>query len=243
MDYDKDFRDLYLSTRYGMIHYKHHPGSSSSMIMIHGLASSTRTWRRLVEHLPEGLDVYLIDLLGHAESDAPEMKYTVNIQVEIVRELVSENRITLPYLFGHSYGGWVSALYARDNPTRGVILEDSAGLEQFYSEVRGTEARKKYKEDILKKALALDARRHVIEAVLNDEFLESQLEEKDLKAIGVPVLIIWGSEDNVVDPKYARIFNSEIKNSRLSVIQGAKHTPHYTNSKEVADLLLGFMGS
>ena len=243
MDYEKDFQDIEFNTEYGSIHCKHHSGSSDPIILIHGLAASTKTWTRLLSYLPQTLDVYLVDLLGHGKSDAPETEYTVHIQVEILRALVQKQNLDNVYLFGHSYGGWVAAVYAKSYPTKGIIIEDSAGLEEFYMEVKGAESRKKYKEDLIKKALALDAKKHVIEAILDDEFIEGQLEAKDLKLIKVPTLIIWGSDDNVIDVKFSRIFRNEIKGSRLSIIQGARHTPHYTNSEEVSKLLLGFINN
>lgn len=243
MDYEKEFEDLQLETKYGKIHYKRHRGKSSTIILIHGLASSARTWSRLVQYLPGDLNLYLIDLLGHGESDAPEIKYVVNMQVEILGSLIKEQNLNDIYLFGHSYGGWISALYAKDHALRGMVLEDSAGLEEFYNEVIGTETREKYKEEVLGKAVALGGRRHVIEAILDDEFIEGQLEKKDLEAIKIPTLIVWGAEDSVIDVKYARIFQEEIRGSRLSVIEGTRHTPHYSNPEEVSHLLLEFIGN
>lgn len=241
MDYEKDFQDHLLETAYGKAYYKHHSGSSTPIIFIHGLAASTKTWSRLMSYMGGDLDIYLVDLLGHGKSDAPELDYTVHIQVEIIRSIVEKHGLDNVYLFGHSYGGWVSAVYAKTYLISGLILEDSAGLEEFYNEVNGAETRKKYKEDLLNKALALDARKHVIEAILDEEFIEGQLEEKDLKLIKIPTLIIWGAEDNIVNVKFSRVFQSEIKGSKLSIIPGARHTPHYTNPEEVGNLILGFV--
>lgn len=242
MDYEKDFEEMMLDTGYGRIYCRHHRGTSAGIIMLHGLASSTRTWTRLVGYLPKELDLYLVDLLGHGNSDAPEIKYTVNVQVEVVRSLVTQRRLDGVYLFGHSYGGWVSAVYAKRYPTKGIVLEDSAGLEEFYNEVKGDESRRRYKEELLRKALTLDARKHVIESILDDEFREGQLEERDLRAITVPTLIIWGGSDNVIKTKFAEVFHKGIRRSELEVIKSARHTPHYTNSKEVSRLLIEFVG-
>lgn len=241
MDYDKDFNDYFLPTEFGKVHYKHHGGKSASIIFIHGLAGSTRTWLRLAGYLPKEVDTYLIDLLGHGESDAPEIKYTVAIQEGIIRALVEREKLSDVYLFGHSYGGWVSAAYARDYGTKGIILEDSAGLDAFYEEVAGSEEREKYKNDTLEKAVTLDARKHVIESILDDEFREGQLKPKDLESIKTPTLIIWGENDAVIGPKFGEIFRKGIKGSRLSVVSGARHTPHFTNAKEVSSLLLDFI--
>lgn len=242
MDYEKDFTGRKLQTKYGKIYFKHHKGTGTSLIFIHGLAASTRTWLRLMQDLPDDLDIYLMDLLGHGKSDSPELKYTMNLQVETLAALIKEENIDSPYLFGHSYGGWISAVYAKDNPTAGLILEASAGLEQFYNEVRGSAEREKYKRELLGKALTLDAKEYVVKSILDDEFVEGQLRKGDLAKIKVPTMILWGSQDNVVDIKYSKIFKSEINGSRLELINGARHTPHYTNPGEISKLLLEFIG-
>ena len=243
MDYENDFEDYSLKTKYGRIHYKHHAGQLKTIIMVHGLASSTRTWSRLVHFLPGGLNLYLVDLLGHGESDAPETKYTVHMQVDILQSLIEDQKLKDVCLLGHSYGGWIAAVYAKDHAASSIVLEDSAGLEEFYNEVKGTETREKYKEEVLEKAVALGGRKHVVEAILDDEFRKGQLEEKDLKEIKVPTLIIWGAQDSVIEVKYARVFQREISGSRLSIIEGARHTPHYSNPEKVSETFLDFIGS
>ncbi len=241
MDYEKDFQDAVLSTKYGNVHYKTHGGTGNSLVLIHGLASSARTWARLMGYLPDEMDIYALDMLGHGESDAPEIKYSVVVQVEVLRELAVRCGLYDAFIFGHSYGGWVAAAYAEMYETGGIILEDSAGLREFYEEVRGDENRQRYKEDILRKSVALGGRSYVVKSILDDEFVEGQLEAKDMKRINTPTLILWGSEDEVVNVKYASVFAERIPGSRVGIIGGARHTPHYTHAQEVSRQLLEFM--
>lgn len=230
-----------MKTKYGNIFFKHHKADSPPIILIHGLASSTRTWAKLVAYLPKEISVYMIDLLGHGRSDAPDIMYTANMQVEIIDELVKNEELKKPYLFGHSYGGWISVLYAKSRPTAGIILEDSGGLTEFYNEVKGTAEREEYKEDLLDKATMLGAKRHVVNAILDDAFREHEIDDEDLRMIKTPTLIIWGEEDRVIDVKYARIFSKGIKGSKIAIIKGARHTPHHTHPREVSELLLRFI--
>jgi pimeloyl-ACP methyl ester carboxylesterase len=240
MDYEKDFKEMMLETKDGTLFCKVHEASGTPIILIHGLAASSRSWKRLVEFLPDDKLVYIVDLIGHGLSDAPDTKYSVQLQVDAIKALVKNENLKKPVLVGHSYGGWISLAYAMQNPVAKLIIEDSAGLEQFYTEVNGTESREKYKEELLEKASKLAAKKEVIEAVLNDEFSEGQLRPEDLASISVPTLIIWGADDDVTNIKYSRIFETEIKDSRLSIVNGAGHTPHFTNAQEVAKLILDF---
>lgn len=231
-----------MSTRYGHVFYMRHKGQGPCIIFIHGLASSTHTWTKLLEYLPDNLDVYLIDMLGHGKSDAPYIKYTVNMQLEILDGLIHVNHLQHFYLFGHSYGGWVVAKYAETSETKGIIIEDSGGLESFYNEIRGTKSREDYKEQMLDKSSMFGGKRHVISSIADDEFREGQLNESNLKSIKAPTLVIWGTDDAIIDIKYSNVFLNSIKGSELKEVKGARHTPHYTNPEEVSRYLIEFIG-
>lgn len=242
MDYETDLRDEYLKTDYGRVHYIQHEGEGKVIVFLHGLAASTRTWTRLVRHLPDNLNIYLIDLLGHGESDKPEIDYTVKIQVDILNLFVESKGLKDYYVFGHSYGGWIATSYALNGyKLKGLILEDSGGLKEFFDEVRGTEPREQYKNEMLKKALTLNADRYVMQSILDDEFSEHLFTPEDLQRIDIPTLIIWGNEDEIINTKFSKVFNENIRGSRLELISDAKHTPHYTHYRKVSDVLLRFM--
>ena len=104
-----DFEDGFSYTSPGALHFKRHPGTKEKIIFIHSLGGKTRDWKRLMDFLPDDLDVYLIDLLGHGESDAPEMDYTIHAQFQAFREFIALQNNGDSYIFGHSYGGWVAA--------------------------------------------------------------------------------------------------------------------------------------
>ncbi len=237
-----EFDDRYAETKYGMIHYKFHEGESESLFLIHGLAASTMSWARFVEHLPESYRICMVDLLGHGESEAPRISYSVGMQCEIVNAIIKKEGMKGIFMMGHSYGGWIAASYAGTNKNlSGVILEDAGGLRNFFDEVRGTEKREAYKKDILRKAMALNAKEYVIQSIFEDEFTSSELTEEELSGIKIPTLILWGELDDVINKRFADIFKEEINGSMLRIISGSKHTPHYTNAKEVAELVVRFI--
>jgi pimeloyl-ACP methyl ester carboxylesterase len=241
MNYD-DFEDRNVQTRFGMIHYKVHPGGSRKLVLLHGLSVSVRTWRRLVEYLPDGIYVCMIDLLGHGESEAPRITYTIEEQEECVTAVIKKERLSDYYLMGHSYGAWIAAAYAmEDRQIKGVILEDSAGLKEFYEEVDGADGRKAYTDSLIKEGGKLGTQEYVIRSVLDQQFTANHLTDEELEGIRYPTLIIWGEKDDVVNPKFAKIFNDSISDSQLFIVKGSGHTPHYTNAKEVSARLLEFM--
>ncbi len=48
-----------------------------------------------------------------------------------------------------------------------------------------------------------------------------------LNRSGIPILIVWGAEDSVIPISTADRLHSVLKTSRLVVIEGAGHVPHW----------------
>ncbi len=237
-----DLEDKEIETEYGVVHYKFYYGESDSLVLVHGLAADSRSWSRFIEFLPENYTVCIPDLLGHGTSEAPRINYNVEIQKDILHLIIKRESIKGTFMMGHSYGGWITAAYASTySDVNGIILEDAGGLRSFFDEVRGTEKREQYKKELLKKALQLNAKEYVIKSILEDEFTESELTPKQLSRIKIPALILWGENDDVIPSKFAEVFNKEITGSVVRIINGGRHTSHYSNAQAVAALVTDFI--
>jgi len=53
----------------------------------------------------------------------------------------------------------------------------------------------------------------------------------------VPTLIIWGENDATTPLANGELIHKGIRNSRMVVIRGAKHSPHITHTRELADIV------
>jgi pimeloyl-ACP methyl ester carboxylesterase len=236
-----ELADDYFKTSLGKIHCKQSEGGTEKVVFLHGFGASTRSFSRLVGQLPDNISIYLVDLLGHGDSDAPEIDYTLDKQIQVVREFISGKKLGGSYLFGHSYGGWIAAAIAQEAyGGKGIILEDAVGLKEYFDDVNKGDV-EDYKEEVLKESLLMNAREQVIRSTLESNLPSSYLTGKNLNKISTPTLIVWGSEDRIVDMKYAKLFNNYIKGSSLEIIQGADHTPHYLRANDVKMLLLRFI--
>ncbi len=244
MDYDA-FEDGFSYTSLGAIHFKHHPGSGEKMIFLHGLGGTTRAWKRLMEHMPEDLDIYLIDLLGHGESDAPEIDYTVSAQFQVLREFISLNNNGDSYIVGHSYGGWVAAYYATQPYTcKGLVLEDIAGLKDEHDEVRASGQAEAMVDKAMRTAMGEGNKEYVIKGILSAFYTETeeQLTTQSLSKIKSRALIIWGAQDSVFPVKYGKALQGKIKDASLVVIENADHDVNYEQPEAVARAILDFIG-
>jgi pimeloyl-ACP methyl ester carboxylesterase len=64
---------------------------------------------------------------------------------------------------------------------------------------------------------------------------------KRLHRITAPALIVWGKEDALISPVYAREFADRIADSRVEIIEGAGHVPQWEQFDRVRPLVLDFL--
>jgi pimeloyl-ACP methyl ester carboxylesterase len=208
-------------------------------VFLHGIGATIRVWSRLVTFLPKSLDVYLIDLLGHGKSDAPKIDYTADVQAQTVKEFVALIDGDC-YLFGHSYGGWIAAHYASQQfACKGMILEDPSGLKRSFERMPKDEL-KNFRESMVKSEMREnDNREYVMRSIMYSD--ADLIDDRVLAKINIPTMVVWGSEDKMINIKFADDFAKGIKNSRLEIIAGAGHNPHYTNPKQVSEIIMKFV--
>ena len=58
-----------------------------------------------------------------------------------------------------------------------------------------------------------------------------------LEKINVPTLIVWGENDTTTPLENGKLMHEKIQGSRMVVIRGAKHSPHITHTRELADIV------
>ena len=58
-----------------------------------------------------------------------------------------------------------------------------------------------------------------------------------LRKIKVPTLVIWGQDDKITPLSDGKLIHQLIKNSKLKIIDNAKHSPQFTHPKEVAEII------
>lgn len=196
-----------------------------------------------MQFMPDSLDIFLIDLLGHGESDAPQIDYTISNQFQALREFMALRNNGDSYLFGHSYGAWIAAYYASQPYTcKGIILEDAAGIKETFDDIIKRNDVEKYKEMLLHGTLAINNNKdYVMKSILDLNFGQDALTAENLTAISVRAQIIWGGDDPLINKSYAQVLKDGIKNSKLEIIDGAGHDPHYTHPEIVAKIITDFI--
>jgi pimeloyl-ACP methyl ester carboxylesterase len=100
------------------------------VLLIHGLAGSSRTWDAVMPALAERYDVIAPDLLGHGESAKPMGDYSLGAFASGLRDLLAVLDVGSVTIVGHSFGGGVAMQLAYQHPelVDRLVLVGSGGL-------------------------------------------------------------------------------------------------------------------
>ena len=102
----------------------------AAIVLVHGITSSSDTWRRVGPRLAARHTVLAPDLLGHGESAKPRGDYSLGAYASGIRDLMVREGIERATFVGHSLGGGVAMQLAYQFPERceRLVLVDSGGL-------------------------------------------------------------------------------------------------------------------
>ena len=100
------------------------------VLLVHGLAGSSRTWKEVLPALGADHSVIAPDLLGHGRSDKPQHDYSLGGHANVLRDLMVALDIERATVVGHSLGGGVAMqlAYQHARHCERLVLVSSGGL-------------------------------------------------------------------------------------------------------------------
>jgi pimeloyl-ACP methyl ester carboxylesterase len=225
------------------------------IIILHGWTNNLDKWRPFVDDLKtKGFFVDLLKIPGLTESLKEVWELTDYIKW--LKNIVDKEREKI-ILIGHSNGGRIAIAFTKQYPEKveKLILIDSAGI--YHNElplkikrlVFGTVAKigkritsSKSAKNLLYKLAQESDYKNLDE---NAKQTMSNLILTDIKPmlpqILTPTLIIWGANDRITPLTDGLLINNLIKNSKLEVINEAKHSPMFTHTQEVAKIIYEYL--
>ncbi len=106
-------------------------GAGPVLLLIHGMAGSSATWKHVLPDLAQRFTVVAPDLLGHGESGKPRRgEYALSAHANILRDLLHVLGYERATFVGQSLGGGVAMQLAYQFPERceRLVLVGSGGL-------------------------------------------------------------------------------------------------------------------
>ena len=224
---------------------------NKKIYILHGWTYSVEKWEPFVKELQQnGFDVKLLKIPGLTTTiDRP---WNLDDYVEWLGSVVPSNEKVI--LLGHSNGGRIAAKFSVQYPEKvgHLILIDSSGIydtrlhKQIKRAVFGTAAKVGkglLSFNLARKILYKAAREHDYETA--DPFMRMTMRNliredlaEDFKKITVPTLIIWGKMDRSTPLSQGREIHLYIPHSKLFIIDTARHSPMFTNAKEIMEIIL-----
>ena len=229
------------------IRYLRRGEGAESTILIHGFGGDLNTWMFNHEALASKNSVYALDLPGHGSSSKQVGDGSLEGLAKVLEGFIDSIGAQKVHLAGHSMGGAVAAIFARDNPERclSLTLIASAGLgpEIDGEYIRGfvSATRRNELKPQLEKLFA-DARlitRQLVDDTLKYKRLDgvepalraiaSHLCPSDRQGVSlrdqiirlkIPVLVLWGSEDRILPASHAHDLPRHV---RTEILPGHGH--------------------
>ena len=190
------------------------------VVLVHGLTASTDWWGQTVASLEDAYDVHVVRLPGFRYAEAAAW----------LGEWLEGEGLEGATVVGHSMGGTVALALAAERPevVGRLALIAPAGI-------FATRSRRSY---VLPIARSVGRSPNRLAMLVRDAFrigplrlwqVGSDLLASDiagtLHRIRVPTLIVWGADDRLLPPTLGSVFSSEIRDSRLVVLDRCGHVP------------------
>jgi pimeloyl-ACP methyl ester carboxylesterase len=120
----------YLELHGDRVAYQDVGSGDETLLLIHGMAGSSETWRAVIPQLSRKYRVVAPDLLGHGKSDKPRGDYSLGAFAVWLRDLLDELGISRATIVGQSLGGGVAMQFVYQHPDycQRLILISSGGL-------------------------------------------------------------------------------------------------------------------
>ena len=239
------------------------PASGPAVILVHGLGGRAEDWWNVAPGMAKaGFRVYMPDLLGFGRSQQPaDFSYSVRDQAAIVVDFMDALGVKQADVAGWSMGGWIVQLIASEHPERvsRLILIDSVGLNikplwdtnlfvpTSPQELAELDALLIPKPPPIPPFIARDFLRRfrrngwVIKRALATMLTAQDVTDNLLPQLKMPVLIIWGSLDQIAPVDQAQTMHRLIPQSQLLLITGCGHMVPLQCSAEMDPTALKFI--
>ncbi len=245
-------------------------GDGIPVLFIHGYPLNRKIWQPQIEGLSDIARLIAPDLRGHAESQATDGEYSMDLLAKDCAALLDAIPVTRKVVVcGLSMGGYVTFAFLREQASRlaGLILTATRAapdseMGKANREITIAQAQNEgisnTIESMLPKLLspksmsgnpALVAQLRKIMQSISLKGLKGDLlgmknrpdSTSLLSQINIPTLLVFGADDQIIPLDEAKTMHSAISGSRLEVIADAGHLPNLEQPQKFNEILRNFL--
>ena len=251
----------------GTLRYLRQGDGGDAVLLLHGFGGDLNSWLFAAPALAQGHTVYALELPGHGGSSKDVGAGDVDFLVDAVQQFLDSLELERVHLVGHSLGGLVAASAALRDPARALSLTlvASAGLGEeingdyldgFISAVSRRELKpalellfadsgqvtRQVVDDVLryKRIDGVDAALRSIAGHVFGEGRQRVLVADRLAELGLPLLVVWGEQDQIIPAEHARHVPAAAA-AEVHVLAGSGHSPHMEAAGDVNRVIERFL--
>jgi pimeloyl-ACP methyl ester carboxylesterase len=232
-------------------------GSGDPVVLVHGLAGSTRWWQRNVAALAEAHTVYLLNLPGFGAFrlswpgfgtfGGRGQRFSLEAAGDWLAGWIDAVGIAPCHIVAHSMGGHIAIRLAAGQPSlvrRLVLVAPAlvAGRRSLLTYPPSLIAAGRAASPSFLPILALDTLRAGPVTMLSAaRGLFRHDVEAELRHVAAPTLLIWGDRDALVPPDWGPIVQAGLPDARLLLLPGAGHVAQYDRPQAFNRATLAFL--
>jgi 2-hydroxy-6-oxo-6-(2'-carboxyphenyl)-hexa-2,4-dienoate hydrolase len=244
------------------VHY-YEGGEGPPLVFVHGLGAESLNWIPAMLSFRHQFHVYAIDLLGHGDTERPDIAYSITQQSEMLHQFLVDRKALPADVVGISMGGWVTLKFAIDHPgaVNRLVVADAAGL-KFQTDLTAKNFLPATHDEFVQFMAMLTPRLHDAPYPLRRDFMnrvaerawitrrifDSFLTYQDvldgkLQGITAPVLVIWGRKENLIPLSVGEEMKQQIPNASLLVCNDSGHLAIYECWNQLKPEVASFLSS
>lgn len=226
--------------------------NGDTILFLHGWGQNIEMMKPVGDGFKKDYRIVILDLPGFGQSEEPTSLWTLYDYVECIHELLKKLKIDNPILFGHSFGGKISLLYASMYPVKKLIVCGSPYRKEIKKLSMKTKVLKSLKkvpginklEDVAKRHIgsrdyrqASKMMREILVEHVNLDITE------EVKKIESPALIIWGDKDEEVPLDCAYELEKLISDAGVVLYPNCTHYAYLEGLKKTINVVRVFLES
>lgn len=244
-------------------------GKGPTILFVHGFGAEKDYWTMISKELKNDYHLIALDLPGFGHSDKrADRSYDVESQADRIHLFLNTLNTGKVFIIGNSMGGNIAGIFAAKYPeevnalglinTAGIIAPEKSDLTKSLemginpllisspADFDRQIAFGFYKAPIVpapvKKLLAENAMKNKP----NDEKVWVDMEKRPillqdhLNELTMPVLVIWGDKDRIINVSCVGVLEKGLKNYTTHILKDCGHAPMMERPEETATYIKDF---
>lgn len=228
-------------------------GRGKPVLFIHGWLGSWRYWLPTMQAISDKYRAYALDLWGFGDSDKSKFRYSVPDYVDLLDNFMTHLGIGEAPLIGHALGASVALEYAVRYPERvKKIMTISLPLtpDSMTRKLAGFANNSMISKMLWRRQIAYKEVQHEAEktnqaaitlSIQSVAQFDGKSHFQSLSQSPIMFLVVYGEQDDLVDPQPVRSLNGYWPNIRPIGLSGSRHFPMLDEAAKFTRLLKDFL--